>query len=146
MVLSVSNLPYSLCYTFRSLSLLGLIQSPWVQPEQGHHRREFRYQVTNRGKRFDVADHQLIDVLNDHLCYVITDRRTPWSLPSPYKFSLMTKIVITHAAKSRCRLSIYTRVDWRKDPLFGKGNIILASQSRSKTNFSTRIDRDTSAR
>ncbi|TID24492.1 hypothetical protein E6O75_ATG02857 [Venturia nashicola] len=100
-----------------------LIQSPWVQPEQGHHRREFRYQVVNGGKRFDVADHQLIDVLNDHLCYVITDRRTPWSLPSPHKFSLMTKIVITHAAKSRCRLSIYTRVDWRKDPLFGKGLI-----------------------
>jgi VAD1 Analog of StAR-related lipid transfer domain/PH domain len=122
----LSFLPVLTC--LESLPLLGLIQSPWVQPEQGHHRREFRYQVANGGKRFDVADHQLIDVLNDHLCYVITDRRTPWSLPSPHKFSLMTKIVITHAAKSRCRLSIYTRVDWRKDPLFGKGKIALAPQ------------------
>lgn len=115
--------------------LLGLIQSPWVQPEQGHHRREFKYQVVNGGKRFDVADHQLIDVLNDHLCYVITDRRTPWSLPSPHKFSLMTKIVITHAAKSRCRLSIYTRVDWRKDPLFGKGKMASAHEQDRMTDF-----------
>jgi hypothetical protein len=39
----------------------------------------------------------------------------------------MTKIVITHVAKSRCNLSIYTRVDWRKDPLFGKGELQTSS-------------------
>jgi hypothetical protein len=117
-----------------------LIQSPWVQPDQGHWRREFRYQVINGGKRFDVADHQLIDVFNDHLCYVITDRRTPWSLPSPHRFSLMTKIVITHAAKSRCSLSIYTRVDWRKDPLFGKGKLVFVPQLSLKFDFIARIN------
>jgi hypothetical protein len=69
----------------------------------------------------DVVDYQIIDVLNDHLCYVITDRRTPWSLPSSRNFSLVSKIVITHVAKSQCKLAIYTKVDWRDPPLLGKG-------------------------
>lgn len=54
----------------------------------------------------------MIDVLNDHLCYVVTDRKTPWHLPYGGKFSLLNKIVITHHAKSKCRLAIYTKVDW----------------------------------
>jgi hypothetical protein len=98
----------------------GLIQSPWTQPDQGHHRREFRYQVKDGNKRIDVVDYQMIDVLNDHLCYVLTDRRTPWSLPSSPKFSLVSKMVITHVAKSQCKLSIFTKVDWKEQPLLGK--------------------------
>jgi hypothetical protein len=103
----------------------GLIQSPWTQPDQGHHRREFRYHVMSGHKRIDVVDYQIIDVLNDHLCYVLTDRRTPWSLPSSQNFSLVSKIVITHVAKSQCKLSIYTKVDWKEQPLMGKSNLTL---------------------
>lgn len=59
-----------------------------------------------------VTDYQMIDSLNEHLCYVVTDRKTPWALPYGQNFSLLTKVVITHHAKSKCRLAIYTRVDW----------------------------------
>jgi VAD1 Analog of StAR-related lipid transfer domain len=34
---------------------------------------------------------------------------------------LVTKIVITHAAKSKCNLAIYTKVEWSKTPAFSKG-------------------------
>ena len=64
----------------------------------------------------------MIDVLNDHLCYVVTDRKTPWHLPYRQNFNLLSKIVITHVAKSRCRLTIYNLVDWLQSPGFGKGS------------------------
>jgi hypothetical protein len=34
---------------------------------------------------------------------------------------LVTKIVITHVAKSKCKLAIYTKVEWSKAPAFSKG-------------------------
>lgn len=34
---------------------------------------------------------------------------------------LVSKIVITHVAKSKCQLAIYTKVDWSKAPTFSKG-------------------------
>jgi hypothetical protein len=34
---------------------------------------------------------------------------------------LVTKIVITHVAKSRCKLAIYNKVEWSKAPTFSKG-------------------------
>lgn len=61
-----------------------------------------------------VSDYQIIDVLNDHLCYVITDKRTPWHLPLRRHFRLVSKIVITFVAKSKCKLAIYTKVEWLK--------------------------------
>ena len=61
-----------------------------------------------------VTDYQMIDSLNEHLCYVVTDRKTPWALPYGRHLSLLTKIVITHHAKSKCRLAIYIKVDWQR--------------------------------
>jgi hypothetical protein len=34
---------------------------------------------------------------------------------------LVSKIVITFVAKSKCKLAIYTKVDWSKTPTFSKG-------------------------
>jgi hypothetical protein len=59
-----------------------------------------------------ISDYQMIDVLNDHLCYVITDKRTPWHLPFKRSFRLVSKIVITFAAKGKCKLAVYTKVEW----------------------------------
>jgi hypothetical protein len=59
-------------------------------------------------------------VINDHLCYVITERKTAWFLPYSNFYTLVLKIVVTHVAKSHCRLSIFVRVDWSKKPVFGK--------------------------
>lgn len=74
-----------------------------------------------RVRKASIVDYQLIDVLNDHLCYVVTDRKTPWHLPYRQNFTLLSKIVITHVAKSTCKLAIYNQVDWLKPPGFGKG-------------------------
>ncbi|KAL8938048.1 MAG: hypothetical protein Q9216_004100 [Gyalolechia sp. 2 TL-2023] len=93
----------------------GIKQGSWTLSEQRHLRRNFEYQTQYHdifGRNIKVLDYQMIDVLNDHLCYVVTTRKTPWQLPRSQKFSLLTKIIITHHAKSKCKLAIYNKVDW----------------------------------
>lgn len=103
-------------------------QTAWVQPEQGHLRREFEYQIQSsdllgRTLQSTFLDYQMIDVYNDHLCYVVTDRQTAWYLPFYQSFLLLSKIVITHVAKSRCKLAIYTKIEWMKRPLLAQSFI-----------------------
>lgn len=71
---------------------------------------------TGRPNKTKVSDYQIIDVLNDHLCYVVTDKRTPWHLPFRRNFRLVSKIVITYISKSKCKLAIYTKVEWLWSP------------------------------
>ncbi|KAF1983978.1 transcription factor SipA3 [Aulographum hederae CBS 113979] len=111
-----------------------LLQSPWVQPEQGHHRRDFKYEVDDGTENLvQTADYQVIDVYNDHLCYVVTDKKTPWHLPSSANFMLVSKVVITHVSKARCKLAIYTRPEWSK-VTFGQTLINSAATSTLQTN------------
>ena len=96
-------------------------QGPWAREEQSHMRRIFEYQIEyldilRRNRQAAVVDSQMIDVMNEHLCYVVTDRKTPWHLPYLHRFMLVSKIVITHVAKSKCKLAIYVHVDWSKMP------------------------------
>lgn len=96
-------------------------QGPWTKQEENHLRRTFEYQIEyldilRQVYQAKVTDTQIIDVLNDHLCYVVTDRKTPWHLPFTSKYILISKIVITHVAKSKCKLAIYTKVEWTKHP------------------------------
>ncbi|KAL8673367.1 MAG: hypothetical protein Q9168_002214 [Polycauliona sp. 1 TL-2023] len=103
-------------------------QSAWVRSGNDPLRRDFEYQVDHVdvfgiAHSTGVTDYQMIDSLNEHLCYVVTDRKTPWALPRGNIFSLLTKIVITHHAKSKCRLAIHTRVDWQKNGGFFQGLI-----------------------
>lgn len=110
-----------------------LLQGPWIQTDaQSHHRREFKYAVhLANGKPSEVLDTQVIDVFNDHLCYVISERRTPWSLPHARNFSILTKIVITHVAKSRCRFAVYAKPEWRERPLWpGVGRLVAGQALR----------------
>ena len=100
-------------------------QGPWSQQGQSHLRRTFEYNIEyldliRRNRRATVMDTQMIDVLNDHLCYVVTDRKTPWHLPYNQHYMLVSKIVITHVAKSKCRLAVYTKVDWSYFPAVAK--------------------------
>jgi len=88
-------------------------------------RREFEFQIDysdmfGRARQANVIDYQIIDIMNDHICYVVIDHKTPWHLPHHKDFMLVSKIVITHVAKSRCKLAIYTKVDWFKTPKFSK--------------------------
>ena len=103
-------------------------QGPWVKQERNHMRRAFEYQIEyldiiRQTCRALVVDYQMIDVQNDHLCYVVSDRKTPWHLPYHQYFTLLSKIVITHVAKSKCKLAIYTKVDWTRTPPFLKSII-----------------------
>ncbi|KAI4210401.1 MAG: hypothetical protein LQ351_006768 [Letrouitia transgressa] len=103
-------------------------QGSWTQSEQKLFRREFEYQIEyqntlGREHQANIVDYQMIDVLNDHLCYVVTDRRTPWHMPFRQSFTLLNKIVITHYAKSKCKLAIYAKVDWISPPWLIKGTI-----------------------
>lgn len=51
-------------------------------------------------------------MLNDHLCYVVTDTKDPYYLPLSNRFQLISKYVITHSAKSKCRFAIFHKVVW----------------------------------
>ena len=103
-----------------------ILQGPWVSLEGGHMRRDFEFQidyfdVLRRARQANVVDYQVIDIMNDHVCYVITDYKTPWHLPHYKDFMLISKIVITFISKSKCKLAIYTEVEWSKAPTFSKG-------------------------
>ena len=62
--------------------------------------------------RARVLDHQIVDSATEHLLYCVSDRKTPWHLPQRNNFTLLSKVVITHVAKSKCKLAIYAKVDW----------------------------------
>lgn len=103
-----------------------IAQGPWVALEEGHMRRDFHFQIDyqdmfRRHRQANVVDCQVIEVMNDHVCYVVKDMKTPWHLPHKEDFMLITKVVITHVAKSKCKLAIFTKVEWSKAPAFSKG-------------------------
>ncbi|KAF2031588.1 hypothetical protein EK21DRAFT_62836 [Setomelanomma holmii] len=99
-----------------------VVQGPWVTIDQNLQRRDFEYEVAQPSKNAAVIinDYQIIEVHNDHLCYVVSDKKTPWYLPGHERFVLHSKIVITHVHKSRCKLAIYSKVDWKRNPRFAK--------------------------
>ncbi|KAK2739871.1 SNF1-interacting protein [Myotisia sp. PD_48] len=96
-------------------------QSAW-KPQKSHHlRRELKYQIEltdifGQVHHVDACDYQIVDVFNDHLCYVVTDKRTACHLPFRRRFRLVSKTVITHVSKSRCKLAIFTKVEWLSKP------------------------------
>jgi hypothetical protein len=102
-----------------------IAQGPWELGDHGKMKRSFRFKVDyvdmlGRKKHEDVADQQSIDVFSDHVTYVVTHVKTPWHLPHSQAFKLVTKVVITHVAKSKCKLAVFTKVDWSKAPAFSK--------------------------
>ena len=105
-----------------------LVQTPWLQSAQGVQRREFKFEIGDGKLRQEVSDYQIIDVLNEHLCYVITDRKTPWFLPRSGDFTLLSKVVITHLAKSKCNFAVYAKVDWSTSHFFGRD--LIESRAR----------------
>ena len=107
-------------------------QGPWVQTELGHLRRDFDYHLEylnflRRVRQAKVEDHQMVEVANEHLLYVVSDRKRPWHLPYRDHFFLLTKVVITHVAKSKCKLAVYIKVDWLKTPSVARSIIADAA-------------------
>jgi hypothetical protein len=97
-----------------------VVQGPWIASDQGLKRREFEYEIASQSDAIVINDYQVIEVLNDHLCYVVAERKTPWYLPGHDRFVLLSKIVITHVSKARCKLAIYSKIDWARNPRFAK--------------------------
>ncbi|OAA74092.1 hypothetical protein ISF_00993 [Cordyceps fumosorosea ARSEF 2679] len=102
-----------------------IAQGPWILVDQGRMRREFQFKVNytdmlGRDKSADVKDEQTIDLFSDHVTYVVTHTKTAWHLPHSGSFKLISKIVITHVAKSKCRLAIWVKIDWSKTPALSK--------------------------
>ncbi|KAK1751794.1 hypothetical protein QBC47DRAFT_391058 [Echria macrotheca] len=94
-----------------------IAQGPWELQDHGRMKRHFTFKVDyvdmlGRPRPGEVTDTQTIDVFNDHITYVVTHVKTPWHLPHSQAFKLVTKVVITHVAKSKCKLALYTRADW----------------------------------
>jgi hypothetical protein len=59
-----------------------IAQGPWIHLDGGHMQRDFSFQIDyvdmfRRHRQANVADYQVIDIINDHVCYVITDKKTP---------------------------------------------------------------------
>ncbi|KAI0526226.1 PH domain-containing protein [Xylaria bambusicola] len=102
-----------------------IAQGPWKLNDAGNMQRNFDFKVTYRQRlgrscEEDITDHQVIDIFSDHVTYVVTHEKTPWHLPHAQGFKLVTKIVITHVAKSKCKLAIFTKVVWSKAPALTK--------------------------
>lgn len=92
---------------------------PWTQSENGHIRRDFDYDIEYMDlfqvpHKIKITDHQTVDSATEHLLYVVTDKKMPWHLPYRDDFTLLTKVIITHVAKSKCKLAIYTKIDWTR--------------------------------
>ena len=107
---------------YRERSATRVVQGPWTASENSLQRRDFEYEIAQPGKKDAIVinDYQVIEVLNDHLCYVVSDRKTPWYLPGHERFVLVSKIVVTHVSKARCKLAVHTKVDWKRNPRFAK--------------------------
>lgn len=102
-----------------------IAQGPWALVDQGRMKRDFQFKVDykdvlGRSKTADVNDYQVIEVFSDHVTYVVTHVKTAWHLPHSSWFKVITKIVITHVAKSKCKLAIYTKIDWSTVPALSK--------------------------
>jgi hypothetical protein len=98
-----------------------LKQGPWVSMGEGRLRRDFDFiipttDILGRARLAEVRDYQVVDVNNDHLCYVVTDKRTAWHLPFRRNYRLVSKVVITHVTKGKCKLAIFTKVEWLMKP------------------------------
>lgn len=105
-----------------------IAQGPWILIDQGRMKRDFEFKVDHvdmfgRSKTLDINDHQVIDVFSDHVTYVVTHVKRAWHLPHSGNFRQVTKVVITHVAKSKCKLAIYTKIEWSKSPALSKNLI-----------------------
>lgn len=105
-----------------------IAQGPWTLDEAGCMKRFFRFNVQyntmlGKAKAEEITDEQTIELFSDHVTYVITHVKTPWHLPHAHAFKLVTKIVITHVAKSKCKLAIFTKVAWSRAPALAKNMV-----------------------
>ena len=107
---------------YRERQAQHIRQGPWIRENESHLHRAFEYSVCRKElfqpkRTFHIRDTQNVDVLSDHLCYVVTYRKTPWHLPQLRHFDMVTKCVISYEKRSRCKLAVYAKIEWSSRPL-----------------------------
>ncbi|SMR44778.1 unnamed protein product [Zymoseptoria tritici ST99CH_1A5] len=102
-----------------------IVRAPWVKVDGAHWKRTFSDSVTPGL----VIDTQTIDIFNDHLCYAVTNEKTLSLLPHASSFRLVTKLVITHTAKSRCKLAVFQSLLWQQKPPLGYFKRLIERQA-----------------
>lgn len=95
-------------FLYQNRGTTNITQSPWDKSDQTNVTRTIKCTFDSG----TLVDTQTIDVHNDHLCYVVVSRRIPFNFPSSDKFTFVVKFVITHSAKSQCRLAIFDQLLW----------------------------------
>jgi hypothetical protein len=103
-----------------------ITQTPWAKEEGS---TQWTRKFSNEAQKRPVTDAQVVDIYNDHLCYVVTNNKYPWRLPYGDSFNLATKLVITHTAKSRCKLAVYQQVRWTKPPSLTYFRTLIEAQA-----------------
>ncbi|KAK9470660.1 uncharacterized protein V1510DRAFT_422401 [Dipodascopsis tothii] len=94
-------------------------QSPWMHIDSHRLEREFSFDiqaksVVNIPFKQEVVVVQQIEHLEDYLCYVVMDRRTPWNLPCAESFYQVNRYVITFVSRSTSRLAVWSGTEWRR--------------------------------
>ncbi|KAK5111038.1 hypothetical protein LTR62_005413 [Meristemomyces frigidus] len=93
------------------------VQSPWTKKAGDGIGAHWTRQFGSAGSMpTPLRDEQRVDVFNDHLCYVVTNTKAPWRLPYAKRFVPTTKFVITHTAKSKCKLAVFQTITWTSPP------------------------------
>ena len=102
-----------------------ITQGPWTTVD-GRMQRVFQFNVDykqrfiGQSKNEGVTDYQTIELFEDHVTYVVSHVKTLWHLPHADTFKLVTKVVITHVGKSKCKLALFSKIVWDNAPTIGK--------------------------
>ncbi len=90
-----------------------IAQGPWVHLEGGNMQRDFSFQIDyqdvfRRHRQKNIVDYQVIEVANDHVCYVVKDMKTPckfrldYLLDGPLSGLLMMMKGTYHNTRTSC--------------------------------------------
>lgn len=88
-----------------------VVQGPWTTDDTGTPRRDFEYEIAapkTAGEAIVIHDSQTIEVLNDHLCYIVADRTTPGTSPARIA-SLDSPKLSSHTSPNRRQNWPFTR-------------------------------------
>ncbi|KAK7751619.1 SNF1-interacting protein [Diatrype stigma] len=110
-----------------------ITQGPWTRIDDRMQRVfrfnvDFKKRLIGQSKNEGVTDYQVIETFEDHVTYVVSHVKTLWHLPHADTFKVVTKIVITHVGKSKCKLALFNKIVWDKAPTIGKR--IIERQAR----------------
>ncbi|KAF2151055.1 hypothetical protein K461DRAFT_165751 [Myriangium duriaei CBS 260.36] len=116
---------------YRNRGADEVTQSSWIHSDEAHSKRTFNCKLTFG----TITDSQTIDVQNDHLCYVVTSTKVLVNYPMSDRFFFIIKYVITHAAKSQCRLAVFHKIVWAHDTPLKRSKGLIERLARNNLEY-----------